>query len=362
VRRGLASFFVAMALSASVAHAQITPALEAARDAMEAGEADRARAMFTALTRSASLREAATAVYYLAVMADEGLEFRRALAGYQDFIARDPGSRFAARAQARVDDLLHHAEGNFAPLVALERVRRNEQSANSLAGIQRLDREMATFPAGAVRAEAQLLVGEAYLNRLQRPRDAARVLHILAGDTSAAQEVRSLAAERLVQARTLMGEERVAAQEITALRVDPEVQRDAEVLARRSLLRDIAWATLAVTAAAGVTSLVRAARAKRMHEVLRVWKRPLPLAQIAVLTLGGGALAKAYDEHEVSPFLLLGAGALAVYLAATAWNVVGSNRVALRVGRALVCMLAALAVSFLTMHTLDTMMLEGINL
>lgn len=350
------------ALDGATAYAQVTAPIEAAREVMESGDSARAREMFTALTHSASLREAATAVYYLAVMADEEMNFAAAVAGYRDFLARDPGSRFAARAQARVDDLMAHSEGGFAPLVTLERVRRDEQAASSLAGLRALDRAIAGFPPGNVRAEARLLVGEGYLSRVQRPADAARVLHDLAGDPSGSQELRALAAERLVEARAQLGQEVAAAQEVTALRADPEVQHDAAVLARRAVLRRASWTLLALTLLAGVTAVARAALAKRMGDVLRAWRRPLPLVQLGFLTLGGGTLAKLYDEHEMSPFLVLGGGALAVYLSASAWNVTGHDHPAARAWRGLVCLLAVLAVSFLAMDTLDPMMLEGISL
>ena len=146
------------------------------------------------------------------------------------------------------------------------------------------------------------------------------------------------------------------------MRVDPEVQHDARVLARRAVLRKLSWVTLSLTAAMAVLSFAMMTKAKRVGEIWRAWKRPLPLAQIALLTLGGGGLAKLFDEHEMSPFLLLGAGSLGVYLASTAWSVAGSDRISARVARAVVCLVATLAVAFLTMDTLDPMMLEGINL
>ncbi len=63
MRLSRASAALAATLFAGASLAQLTPRIEAARDAMEAGETDRARAMFTEITRSESLREAATAVY-----------------------------------------------------------------------------------------------------------------------------------------------------------------------------------------------------------------------------------------------------------------------------------------------------------
>ena len=73
-------------------------------------------------------------------------------------------------------------------------------------------------------------------------------------------------------------------------------------------------------------------------------------------------LAKLADDHEVSPFAVLGGGALAVYLVAVALNVVGGAGAGARAARATVCALAVLAVSYLAMLGLDPMMLEGIGL
>jgi tetratricopeptide (TPR) repeat protein len=336
--------------------------IEAAREAMESGDVERARTLFEALTRTSSVRDAAAATYWLAVLDDDALRFEAALARYRDFVVRDPGSRFAARAQARIDDLVAHNEGGFAPLTSLERVRRDETLANTVQGIEGLERAIESFPPGPVRAEARLLVGEAYLNRLARARDAARVLRTLAEDASASQELRSLAAEKLIEARAQLGEERAAVRELAPLRVDAEVKQSAVVLARRSVLRRSAWSVLALTVVAGAFALLRAVLRGEVAVVLKVWRRPLPLAQLAMLTVGGGALAKLYDDHEMGPFLMLGVGSLGVYLSATAWNVVGASSPAARIARAALCLVAVLAVSFLAMDTLDPMMLEGINL
>lgn len=359
--RGAAVAF-ALALATSGAWAQLSPRVEEARAAMEAGDDARARSLFTELARSDNRREAAMAVYHLAAMADDDLDFPAALAGYRDFLRRDPGSRFAARAQARVDDLTSHGEGDFVPLQRLERVRRDEQLANSLAGIQALDQALATFPPGPVRAEARMLVGEAYLSRLDRPRDAARVLRALAEDPVAPRDLRSLAAERLVDARAGVGEEQAGADEVRAMPVDPEVRQEAAVRARRARLRVGARAALVVCGALGVFALAWAARERRVREVLRAWRRPVPWGQLAVLTAGGGALAKLYDEHDVGPFVALGAGVAAVYLVASAWSVAMKGRPWARALGAAVCFAAVLAVSFLAMDALDVMMLEGISL
>lgn len=344
--------------------AQLTPRVQAARDAFEAGDHDRAVSELTEAARSDNRREAATAVYFLAVIADEDLDFQRALDGYRDFVSRDPSSRFAARALARIDDLASHAEGAFEPLRRLETVRKDPALANDPAAIAALERAADAFPPGLVRAEARMLVGEAYLNRerLNRPRDAVRVFRVLAQDPGAPQDTRSLAARRLIEAREVLGEEVAGEQDVQRLAVDTDVKHDAAVLARRSVLRKVSWAVAALTGVAGALALSRAAAQGLWPRVVRAWKRPVPIAQLALLTLGGGALARAYDEHEISPFVSLGAGALAVYLVATALSVVGGASPLRRAARGALCLLAVLAASFLTMDSFDPMMLEGINL
>jgi hypothetical protein len=349
---------------ASPCFAQLTPRVQAARDAFEAGDHDRAVTELTEVARSENRREAASAVYFLAVIADEDLDFQRALDGYRDFVARDPSSRFAARALARIDDLNSHAEGAFEPLRRLETVRKDPALANDPTAIAALERAADGFPPGLVRAEARMLVGEAYLNRerLNRPRDAVRVFRALAMDSGAPSDTRSLAARRLIDAREVLGEEVAGEQDVQRLAVDTDVKHDAAVLARRSVLRKVSWAVAALTGVAGAFALTQAASKGLWPRIVRAWKRPVPIAQLALLTLGGGALARAYDEHEISPFVSLGAGALAVYLVASALSVVGSASPPQRAARAALCLLAVLAVSFLTMDSFDPMMLEGIYL
>ena len=84
---------------------------------------------------------------------------------------RDPTPpRSCARvARARADDLAAHAEGGFAPLRELSTFRRDPQKAADRAAIEGLERDLPAFPPGPVRAEAWLLVGEAWARRLGDP-------------------------------------------------------------------------------------------------------------------------------------------------------------------------------------------------
>ncbi len=349
-------------VAAGAASAQENPRIEAGRAAMEAGDTSRARASFTEAVNRGDAVEASLGEYYLALMSDEALDLPAALAGYRHFVARDPGSRFAARAMARIDDLEAHSEGRFVPLAALERVRRSPDLSNDAHALEALDAQAGTWPPGNVRAEAWLLVGEAYLGRMQRPRDAARVFLRLARDDGASAAMRELAATRLVAARAVLGESVRAEQELSGARVTDAVRAEAAVLARRVRLgRGATW-VLGILGAATAAGIAAVLRRGQLSEVLRRWRRPMPLVQLAVLTVGGAALAKASDDHEVRPFLLLGGGVLAVYLAAVVLNVAGGTTPGARAARAAVCVLAVLSVAFLTMLRCDPMMLEGIGL
>lgn len=352
----------AVLLHGSFGFGQYTERLREGRAAMEAGEVVRARTIFTAASSADDLGEAALARYFLAQMDDDALNFAAALSGYRDFLTRDPGSRWASRATARVEDLASHAEGDFAPLRALERVRRDPAAADDPRALRALGLAADGFPPGPVRSEARTLVGEAWL-RMRRPRAATAVLERVLQDPVAPQTLRDLAAQHIVEARALVGEEDEALAEVVAApRVAPEVLADARVRARRVALRHVAWRVLAATSLAGVAAVATVLRRGGVRALWRAWWRPVPVTAIAMFTLGGAALARLSDDHEGTPFYALCGGALCVYLAAAAWRgAAGASAVARAVGAAL-SLLAVLAVSYLVMLTLDPMMLEGVSL
>jgi hypothetical protein len=190
-----------------------------------------------------------------------------------------------------------------------------------------------------------------------------RVYRELARDPSTPPTLRDLAAQKLVELGVTLGDEDRAARDVTAVRaVDPEVRALASVHLRRKRLRDGSMGVLGLVLGAGVLSVVRALRGGLRAELLRAWRRPLPLAHLALLSLGGAGLARMSDGHEAGPFFALGAGTLGVYLCLSAAAVVGSARWPMRALRGTLGLLAALAVSYLAMERLDVMMLEGINL
>ncbi len=353
---------LAMVLATTAAQGQITPRIAAGREALERGDLAGAERDFIVARGSGDAVEMSLAGYFLAVVADERLRFGDALVGYRAFVERDPGSRWASRALSRIEALEQHREGDFAPLAQLERVRRTPGLDRDPAAITGLDRAARGFPPGRVRAEARLLVGEAYLERMGRPRDGARVFMELANDPGAPRTMRDLAADRAVEARQRLGEESQAVDEVSRAAVDPEVLAKARVLARRARLGRAATVWLAALGVLGVSAVLRAWRLGRLARVLRAWARVTPLAQLALLTVGGALLAWKTDNHDPWPFLALGGGSLGVYLVATAWNVVGSERASLRALRAGCCGVGVLAVAMVVMRSLDPRMLEGIGL
>lgn len=360
---------VAIGLLAVPASSQQPPApvdemslVSAARERLDRGDPDGAYTDFVPLTSSTSPRVAGQAWFFRGVIAERRLAFAEAVTNYAQSVARDPGGRYAARAGARVEYLHAHSEGDFAPLQQLERVRGDSARASDPAAIAELARAADGFPPGPVRSEARLLVAQAYVGRLHRPIDAAPTLRALASDPSATSDIRRIAIEMLARVREDRAEFSIALRELDALHAPEPILARVRRELRRAWLYRFAWASIAVVIGAGAISIAQTSRRKRMGALVAAWKRPLPLAHLAMLSLGGALLAHSYEDHDMRPFFGFGTGALVVYFAATAWSLAGSTHVAARIGRAVACALAVLSVSFLAMHRFDVGMLEGINL
>lgn len=333
-----------------------------ARERIEHGDLAGAEPTVLELCDAVDARIAGQAWFARAAIAERRVDFLTALEAYRRSVARDASGPFAARALARTGYLASHAEGNFAPLAALQRVRTDPQLGSNAEALAALARQVETFPPGPVRAEARLLLGQAYLGRLHQPERAAPVLRALADDPAAASDLRHLAVELLTQLHEQRGDldaalrdlRRFGGPERTVARVRQEMRRANGFRA--------AWALLVVVSIAGGISLVRVARARHLRALRTAWTRPLPLAHLAMLSLGGAFLAHSYEDHDMRPFLAFGLGALGVYLVASVWSLAGSQRTVWRVVRAVTCAGAMLAVSFLAMHRFDQGMLEGIGL
>src|SRR6185503_3840932 len=144
--------------------------------------------------------------FHHAEQALAGGRFAEALAGYQEAIAADPSARFAGAARARAADLEAHAEGGFAPLAALEAVRRDPRKSGEREAIEALERAISSFPEGRVRSEAALVVAEAWWHRLGEPRRAIAPLTFAVEDAAADRLTRSLALAEIAAVRRELGE------------------------------------------------------------------------------------------------------------------------------------------------------------
>ena len=119
--------------------------------------------------------------------------FPAAIEHYRACAERAPGSRPARNALARVTWIEQRAEGGYLPLATLARVRRDPAPLGDAAALSRLTAETESFPAGPVRSELRLRVGEAWLKLDRRRPEGAAELRALLSDPSSGAADRKLA-------------------------------------------------------------------------------------------------------------------------------------------------------------------------
>jgi hypothetical protein len=297
---------------------------------------------------------------------EERAAFPQALVEYAAAIAAAPNTRWALRASDRIDWLRARSEGDFAPLAALERVRRNPDLAADAASIETLARQAEAFPPGTVRVEARMLVAEAWLGRMHRPDAAIPELRAVTDDPAADPLTARLAERELVD--VLVADRKIdeAAAEARAhaSRLDPRFVRQVSRLLVRRALRYAAFGVVGCFVLLAGLGVVRAARAGTLRDAGRELRKLAPVAALFVVfvAVGGGALASNYESGNASPFLLLGAVVLPLVLLARAWSAVGSTRSAARVGRSLLCAATVLAAAFLLLDAVNPQYLAGFGL
>jgi type II secretory pathway pseudopilin PulG len=344
-------------------------AVEEANAALSQIPADRNAARAT-LARAVAARDDADAVaeaqFLLGRLDEDDAAFPSALGHYRDAIDAGPNTRWAQRASDRVDWLRARSEGDFAPLARLEHVRRDPALASDPAAIEALARDAESFPPGQVRVEARMLVAEAWLGRLHRPAEAVGELRSVCDDPHADALTSRLAARELVDAIVADGrlEDAVSEAHRRSNRLDPRFVRQIERLVVRRELRRVALVEVALFLALVGAAVVRARRRGALAEVGLSLKKLAPLAILFVLYVAGvgGMLASNYESGNATPFLLLGAAALPLVIAARAWGAVGSRHAAARVGRAILCGTTMVGAAFLLLDTVNPAYLEGFGL
>lgn len=310
-------------------------------------------------------RAAAQQSFDRAELAFEALRFADALAAYRAAASADPSARFVPIARARAADLEAHAEGDFAPLARLSAFRRDPIQGGDRAAIEALARDVATFPPGRVRGEAELTIADAWWHRLGDPQRAVAPLEAAVADETGDRLTRSLALGELVSLHRERGDLDAALAAVDRFPdLAPAARKELRSLARRGRLRVAAIALLAALGVFGLVSLARAApRLGGLAELPRAVLPPLAVA--FSLYLGGAAavLVRLRGDGDPRPFVWLGLGVLAAFVVARAWRLGwGDGGPSARAARGLLCAAGVIAAAFLAVERTDPSYLEGLGL
>jgi hypothetical protein len=314
---------------------------------------------FTAARAAASADE----VYARAERADLELRFADALASYDEAIALDPAHRLATQARARAASLREHAEGAFAPLVALERVRRDPALARDPDAIDALAQAADHFPEGLVRVEALLLCAEADARRLGRD-DAAlpladKVLH----DPRADGLARTEAARIIADVSLSRGDFERALTAVSVEGVAPDFALRVRRAARRHRLSLVATAVAFAWVLASTWMVLRAPRRTRDENAdtrAATTRKTIQLsAAVGAAIACAGLVAGTYEGATPRPFFWLG-GSVAFVGAASA--LVGARTGKWRAARSIGSALAVVAAAFLALYATGPDYLEDFGL
>ncbi len=278
---------------------------------------------FASSLASAARADAADDEFAAAVDAEARLELSRAVDGYRAALRARPSASFALRARARLDDLEARGEGDYAPLAALLRVRRDPARASDPGELRALLRLSETFPPGLVRQETWLLTAEGLTRRAGLPGEGLPPAMKLLSDERAPVVLRAAALSVAVASKQALGDHAGAAALARAHRaLSPVIAARFDRDDRRARLRHLALAVLAVTGVAGAWGLARAGRSAA---------RPGLRALTFLLVAASSALVLHLYDTALSPrpFLLLAAGGLLVERAVSAARAAGAPRVGL---------------------------------
>ncbi len=293
--------------------------------------------------------------------AERDLRLADALQLYREALALDLTSPRAPRARVRADELASRAEGGFAPLARLERVRRDATLTASAAQIDALARDVEGFVPGRVRTEARLFVAAARerLGDLDGA-DVARTLVV--ADRDADRISRGLALQQVVTHRLAVGDPRGAARVVAlAPEVAPPVTLRVARAVRRVTVGRVAVGALAAFASVGLVNVARLASRLGARGLRSKLVRPLPLMFALWVAGGGAALVHLYDGSTARPFVALGVGVVLADLAARAWALGGWPRVPAW-SRAVSAIVAVAAVAWCALAVSDTAYLESFGL
>jgi len=334
----------------------VTARAKSPPDLAEAGAA------FERASTSSDAQAAAAGLYFLGEMDDDAFDFAGAVAHYGASVTRQPGGSYSARAAMRKDQLESHAEGSYAPLVRLERLRRDPVLSNDPAAIAALVRDAVGFPPGPVRVESRLLAAAAFRGRLHMPEAGVPLLWEVVRDPYADGLAKREAAAGVVDSEIDRGDLDAAYHAVRELgsSLDPQDAARVARLVRRRTAHRAALAEIGLFLALLTAALVRQRARGALAGTRRIF--PLAVAFCVFAAGGGGVLAASYEPGSGGPFLILGFAMLVVVLLSRAWSTVGSRTAAARLTRGAFAASSLLAATFLLLERLTPQVLDGFGL
>ncbi len=280
---------------------------------------------------------------------DDEFRFPEALAAYDR--ASDPRTAAGAEAISRANVLRAHAEGNFLPFVALEKVRR----APSREADAQLARDADAFPPGPSRVEAWVVGAESALAAHDEA-SAEPILRKIASEAHADPVIQRKARRDLALAlvhRNALSEARVIAE------TDPSLTPLIARLARRRYVHVASMAAVVVMPLLAIISIIR--RRREAQTSVRAIA-PLVVVYAAWLAIVGGVLSSAYESGTSHPFIVFALASSLVIILARAWSATSASSRNARIARATLSALAALATGFLVLEAIDVAYLDSLGL
>ena len=304
-------------------------------------------------------------LYTNAEQEEKDLALAAALHDYEASVAADPSNRWVLRSNARARWLRERSEGDFAPLVRLERVRRDPSAQHDAPTVDALARDLEAFPPGEVRIEARMFVAESYLTLIGRPADAERELDALLDEpvvkASGDPALRAQAASRLVDIAMARGD--VASAKHAAARAGSggaQLALRVTQWARRRVVERACAGVLAVFAIAGSAS---AALRLRGSGVASLGAFVAKAAGICMyLATFAAVIAGSYENGHTLPFVVFPLVVLPIAIIARAWALAGASTPAARAFRAIFGAVAVAAAAFLVLDRIDVRYLESFGL
>ena len=305
-------------------------------------------------------------LYTSAEQEEKDLSLAAALHDYEASVAADPSNRWVLRANARARWLRDRSEGDFAPLVRLEKVRRDPSAQRDATTVDALAHDLEAFPPGEVRVEARMFVAESYLTMLGRPADGERELDALLDEpgvkTTGDAALRAQAASRLVDIAMARGDVASAKRAAERAGSSGASQLGARVAqwARRRVIERASLAVVALFAIAGIAAAARRLRGARVTDLGAFSGKAAAIC--VYLATFAAVLAGSYEGGHTLPFVMLPVAVLPIAIVARAWALSGASSPSARALRAVFGAAAVVAAAFLVLDRIDVRYLESFGL